>query len=274
MTTCLGVLVVQADPSWDTPTSAATATATVPATGSLRRTLHSNQGQETNQDGQGQGRQALEVKDYNNHDYQETNHPEEWTQFKHFWAHNKTMTCTADEHARPFNNQIRGVNLGGWMVLEPWITPSLFYQFLGKGRNTTAFDTYTFCQVLGPKEANRQLKNHWDRWVTPEIIAQLAHSGAVNSLRLPVGDYMFQPYGPYVGCFDGALDYVEDLLDWAYSHGLSVLLDIHTMKDSQNGFDNSGQATGFEWTSALRYVFSIYISLSVSYFCYQESIYH
>jgi glucan 1,3-beta-glucosidase len=27
---------------------------------------------------------------------------------------------------------ITGVNLGGWMVLEPWITPSLFYRFLGK----------------------------------------------------------------------------------------------------------------------------------------------
>jgi hypothetical protein len=46
--------------------------------------------------------------------------------FQHFIAHNKTMTCSADEHARPFNNQVRGVNLGGWMVLEPWITPSLF----------------------------------------------------------------------------------------------------------------------------------------------------
>ena len=25
-----------------------------------------------------------------------------------------------------------GTALGGWLVLEPWITPSLFYQFLGK----------------------------------------------------------------------------------------------------------------------------------------------
>ena len=33
--------------------------------------------------------------------------------FKHFVAHNKTMTCTADQHARKFNNQVRGVNLGG-----------------------------------------------------------------------------------------------------------------------------------------------------------------
>lgn len=47
--------------------------------------------------------------------------------FTHFVAHNSSMTCTADEHSSPFNQQIRGVNLGGWMVLEPWITPSLFY---------------------------------------------------------------------------------------------------------------------------------------------------
>ena len=39
------------------------------------------------------------------------------TQYKHFVAHNQTMTCSVDEHATPFNNQIRGVNLGGWMVL-------------------------------------------------------------------------------------------------------------------------------------------------------------
>ena len=81
--------------------------------------------------------------------------------FRHFVAHNRTMTCSADEHARPFNEQIRGVNLGGWMVLEPWITPSLFYQFLGKGENTTAFDMYTFCEVLGAEEANKQLRRHW-----------------------------------------------------------------------------------------------------------------
>ena len=33
-----------------------------------------------------------------------------------------------------FNIQysMTGTALGGWMVLEPWITPSLFYQFLGR----------------------------------------------------------------------------------------------------------------------------------------------
>ena len=105
--------------------------------------------------------------------------------------------------------------------------------------------------MLGPKEANRQLRRHWDSWVTEEIVRDLAQSGAVNSLRLPVGDFMYVPYGPYYGCVDGALEKVEQLLDWAYAYGLSVLIDVHTMKDSQNGFDNSGQALGFKWTSAL-----------------------
>ena len=176
------------------------------------------------------------------------------TQYKHFIAHNKTHTCTADIHALPFNNQIRGVNLGGWLVLEPWITPSLFYQFLGKDENTTAVDIYTFCQVLGPDEGNKQLKRHWNTWVTEDIIKELAQSGAVNSLRLPVGDWMYKPYGPYVGCTDGALDYVDLVLDWAYANGLAVLLDIHGVRGSQNGFDNSGQSQGFQWTSVLNTV--------------------
>ena len=102
---------------------------------------------------------------------------------------------------------MRGVNLGSYMVLEPWITPSLFYQFLGKSEiEGVAMDSYSFCEVLGGKEANRQLHNHWKTWVTEDIIVELKESGAVNSLRLPIGDYQFIPYGPYLnGCWDGGL---------------------------------------------------------------------
>ena len=172
-------------------------------------------------------------------------------EFKHFVAYSSSHTCDSDSHALPFNNQIRGVNLGGWMVLEPWITPSLFYQFLGKNETGVAMDHYSFCAVLGPEEGNKQLKRHWESWVTEDIIKELAHGGAVNSLRVPIGDFMFRPYGPYHGCVDGALEYVDNLLDWARAYGLSVLLDVHTQKDSQNGFDNSGQTMGFQWTSGV-----------------------
>ena len=46
----------------------------------------------------------------------------------------------------------RGTALGGWLVLEPWITPSLFYQFLGASEkwgdeapSHVGLDSYTFC---------------------------------------------------------------------------------------------------------------------------------
>jgi hypothetical protein len=46
----------------------------------------------------------------------------------------------------------RGTALGGWLVLEPWITPSLFYQFLGVSEkwgldaaSHVGLDSYTFC---------------------------------------------------------------------------------------------------------------------------------
>ena len=46
--------------------------------------------------------------------------------------------------------------------------------------------------------------------MTEEDIAQIAKVG-VNTIRVPVGDWMYQPYGPYVGCTDGALEEVDRL---------------------------------------------------------------
>jgi len=139
------------------------------------------------------------------------------------------------------------------MVLEPWITPGLFYQFIDGKETTTAMDMWTFCEVLGPEEGNRQLRNHWETWVTEDIIRDLAENMEINSVRLPVGDWMYVPYGPYPGCTDGALDFVDRLLEWCEEYGISVLLDVHGVKDSQNGFDNSGKAMDVQWTSKMSF---------------------
>lgn len=171
------------------------------------------------------------------------------TPYDYFVAHNETMTCSADEHLSMTVEQVRGVNLGSWFVLEPWITPSLFYQFIGKDEGNTAFDHYSFCEVLGPEEGNKQLRNHWETWVTRDIIHELAEQDGINSVRVPVGDFMFEPYGPYIGCTDGALDYLEQLFEWCDEVNISVLIDVHVQKGSQNGFDNSGISLNMEWTS-------------------------
>lgn len=162
--------------------------------------------------------------------------------------------------------KIRGVNLGGLFVLEPWIRPSLFNQFQAKNSpNEVALDSYTFCQVL-KNEANAQLREHWQSWVTKDDIKKIADLG-LNTIRLPLGDYMFRPYGPYSvddtsdhnkfptgdtlpklsDCFAGSLDYLDQVLAWAKEYKLSVHLDLHTTWGGQNGFDNGGQASDLIW---------------------------
>ncbi|CAK4629010.1 unnamed protein product [Aphanomyces euteiches] len=175
--------------------------------------------------------------------------------FRDFVAHDDTQTCSQDKHSTPFNMQVRGVNLGGWLVLEPWLTPSLFYQFLGtqerfgdKAPEKTGMDQYTFCTALGKQEANRQLRIHWNQWVTEKDIAELVSYG-INSLRIPVGDWMFTPYEPYIGCTDGAVEHLDRVLDLCKKYKINALIDIHGHIGSQNGFDNSGRSHQVKWTS-------------------------
>lgn len=82
--------------------------------------------------------------------------------------------------------KVRGVNLGGWLMLEPWIRPSLFDQFLNTSFQNTAIDETSFNQVLGPVEATRQLEKHWAEWVTEEDFKKISEYG-LNTVRLPFG---------------------------------------------------------------------------------------
>jgi glucan 1,3-beta-glucosidase len=160
--------------------------------------------------------------------------------FKSFAAASLAALANADA--------LVGTNIGGWMVLEPWITPSLFYRFLGNTHSEgVGMDSYTFCEALGPVEGNAVMRAHWDSWVTEDLIKDLADR-EVEVVRVPIGDWTTTPYGPYVGCMDGAAEKIEWLLDTCAEYGIKVLLDVHAIKGSQNGFDNSGQAANVEWT--------------------------
>jgi glucan 1,3-beta-glucosidase len=134
---------------------------------------------------------------------------------------------------------IRGTCLGGFLVLEPWLTPSLFYQFLGASdkwgddaKDHVGLDCLTFCTALGPKEANRQLRNHWKTWVDENQIRNLANMG-VKHLRIPVADWMFVPYEPFIGCWDGSLEELDRVLQLCRKYNIKAIIDLHAVKKSQ-----------------------------------------
>ncbi|KAF2858080.1 glycoside hydrolase family 5 protein [Piedraia hortae CBS 480.64] len=130
---------------------------------------------------------------------------------------------------------VRGVNLGGWLVLEPYITPSIFKPY---DPSSGVVDEYTLCQKLGKSECYNTLKPHWDNWVTLADFQKIAKSG-FNIVRLPVGYWAYDDSGsPYS---KGAAPYVDKAINWARQVGVKVIVDLHGVPGSQNGFDNSGQ---------------------------------
>lgn len=140
------------------------------------------------------------------------------------------------------NDKVRGVNLGGWFVLEPWITPSIFSEWAD---SRTVVDEYTYTQTLGKDEASSRLQNHWNSWITQSDFNDIANAG-LNHVRIPIGYWAVAPLDgdPYV---QGQLDVLDNAIGWARSAGIKVMLDVHGAPGSQNGFDNSGRYGPIEW---------------------------
>jgi glucan 1,3-beta-glucosidase len=134
----------------------------------------------------------------------------------------------------PSTPPLRGVNLGGWLVLEKWITPSLF-------RGLAANDEYTLCSTPSPG-IRGMITAHRDTFVTREDFVWLRKEG-IDAVRLPVGYWTFGGVEPY----SGTIGYVDKAFAWAEETGLKILLDMHAAPGSQNGWDHSGHAGDCGW---------------------------
>lgn len=138
----------------------------------------------------------------------------------------------------------RGVNIGGWLVLESWITPDLY---AAHGVPSGAGE-WQFCAAVGGgSKCAAALAEHWDTWVSRAELATLAAAG-VNWLRVPVG-YWIVDIAPGEPWAPGGLPYLQRLLDWAAALNMSVLVDLHGAPGSQNGHDNSGRTGPIDWAT-------------------------
>lgn len=140
------------------------------------------------------------------------------------------------------DDKVRGVNLGGWFLLEPYITPSLFEAF----GSDIPVDEYNYCRVLGKEEAAKRLHNHWSTFYTESDFYDMVNKYGLNHVRIPIGYWAFKPLAddPYV---QGAEEYFDKAIEWARAAGLKVWVDLHGAPGSQNGFDNSGLRDRIEW---------------------------
>lgn len=108
-----------------------------------------------------------------------------------------SQVSSIDKRALKFNfggEKVRGVNLGGWFVLEPWITPSIF-----ENGPSSAVDEYTYTQALGKAEAKNRLEGHWSSFYNQDDFALMKQAG-LNLVRIPIGYWAVSPLpeDPYV----------------------------------------------------------------------------
>jgi glucan 1,3-beta-glucosidase len=143
-------------------------------------------------------------------------------------------TARAQEPFKPAGKW-RGVNLGGWLALEKWITPSVY-------AGVDAEDEFTLCQKLGKDKAAERLKRHRETWVTDDDFKWLAAHG-INAVRLPVNYGVAEENPPFVS----GMETVDRAFRSARKHGIGVVLDLHGVPGSQNGWDHSGRQGTLGW---------------------------
>jgi glucan 1,3-beta-glucosidase len=143
---------------------------------------------------------------------------------------------TTSESAASTPTFIRGVNLGGWLVLEKWMDSDAF-----TGAFSDAIDQWTFDSTPGAADA---LMTHWNSYYTEGDIKTIAATG-INALRIPIGFWAYDNSNtPYI---KGADVFLERALGWAKNANMKVWIDCHGSPGSQNGFDNSGHAGLVDW---------------------------
>ncbi len=134
---------------------------------------------------------------------------------------------------------LNGVNLGGWLVLEKWMTPSVF-------EDSGARNEFELSKT---RQGRERIKKHHATFITKKDLTWLKNHG-VTILRVPVGYWIFGDDQRYVD----AIDRLDWLMDTSLSLGLQVLLDLHAAPGAQNRAAHSGSGNTVSNTHSIKWL--------------------
>ena len=136
------------------------------------------------------------------------------------------------------NKRLKGVNLGGWLLMEGYI--------LG-GRNISESEfKRNFSKIhgaVGLREFERLFRDNFIREVDFKNISEMG----ANVVRLPFNHRLIETR-PFVYSEEG-FSYLNQALDWARKYSLGVILDLHAAPGAQNcdwHSDSDGRARLWE----------------------------
>lgn len=151
---------------------------------------------------------------------------------------------------------IKGVNLGNWLVLEKWMSPALF-------AGTDAEDEYYLPRSLSKEVYEARIHIHRSEYITERDFVAIKAMG-MEAVRIPVPYFIFGDREPFLGC----VEELDKAFRWAQRYGLQVLIDLHTAPMGQNGFDNGGISGVCKWSQCpeeVEFVLSVLERLAKRY---------
>ena len=139
--------------------------------------------------------------------------------------------------------RILGVNLSGWFIPEPWVTPSLYAA-------TGASNAAELQAAMGTAAYNERMRRHYETFVSEDDFRRMAQIG-LNAVRLPVPWYAFgsqETDASYIS----VVDYIDRAIEWANKYGIRVLLDLATVPGGQGDSNDSASTPESiaEWHSS------------------------
>lgn len=130
---------------------------------------------------------------------------------------------------------LRGVNLGGWLVEEPWMTP--FATSPTKGGPEVVRDHVTLWAAVERKvghDGMLRVRNAYrDNWITDEDFGRIRAAG-FNHVRIPFIWSLLDE--------KGGMQRLQWAVDSAAKHGLYSVLDMHGLPGGQSVEDHTGES--------------------------------
>ncbi|KAJ7702289.1 glycoside hydrolase superfamily [Mycena rosella] len=162
-----------------------------------------------------------------------------------YWDENNPFTSGARAQSwtpalnETFNfgvDKIRGVNIGGWLVTEPFIAPALYQNVQATTTTITVIDEWTLIQAGG----TAALEDHYKTFITEQDFMQIAAAG-LNFVRIPLGYWAIEVLDGENFLPKTSWTYFLKAIQWARKYGLRINLDLHALPGSQNGWNHSGR---------------------------------
>ncbi|PFH50219.1 glycoside hydrolase family 5 protein [Amanita thiersii Skay4041] len=93
-----------------------------------------------------------------------------------------------------FPSKIHGVNLGSWLLIEPWMLPAEWSAMGGNSCRDCSrciASEFAFAKAF-PNTVDTIFNTHWDTWFNQTDVDQLVAAG-INTVRIPLGYWIVEP---------------------------------------------------------------------------------